>query len=168
MSSWHKYDLEPHGSLVEEVPPREDVSSDRPLSMSVPSLAADPGRIRLLEGLSKEERNAILGAASYRRLSRHTVVRIKKNGQIICFFSSKALPGISSSHQAARKYICSGLRPERYSVARPFCRHHRSFSLAQNLSKTAACSYGNATQYELSLHDTPDYWRMPWPLRLTT
>ena len=74
MSSWHKYDLEPHGSLVEEVPPREDVSSDRPLSMSVPSLAADPGRIRLLEGLSKEERNAILGAASYRRLSRHTVV----------------------------------------------------------------------------------------------
>ena len=74
MSSWHKYDLEPHGSLVEEVPPREDVSSDRPLSMSVPSLAADPGRIRLLEGLSREERNAILGAASYRRLSRHTVV----------------------------------------------------------------------------------------------
>ena len=74
MSSWHKYDLEPHGSLVGEVPPREDVSSDRPLSMSVASLAADPFRIRLLEGLSREERNAILGAASYRRLSRHTVV----------------------------------------------------------------------------------------------
>lgn len=74
MSSWHKYDLEPHGSLVEELPPREDAGYDRPLPMSVASLAADPFRIRLLKGLCREERNAILGAASYRRLSRHTVV----------------------------------------------------------------------------------------------
>lgn len=59
---------------MEEGPSRAGAGSDRPFRMSVASLAADPFRIRLLERLSREERNAILGAASYRRLSRHTVV----------------------------------------------------------------------------------------------
>ena len=74
MSSWHKCDLEPHGSPVEDTSPRASPGSDRPFRMNAAWLAADPFRIRLLEGLSREERNAILGAASYRRLSRHTVV----------------------------------------------------------------------------------------------
>ena len=75
MSSWHKYDLEPQGSATEEGLPHACAGSDRPsFRLNVASLAADPLRIRLLEGLSREERNSILEAASYRRLSRHTVV----------------------------------------------------------------------------------------------
>jgi len=42
--------------------------------VDVASLAADPLKIRLLEGLSREERMVVLGAATNRQLSRHTVV----------------------------------------------------------------------------------------------
>jgi CRP-like cAMP-binding protein len=59
---------------VKDGPPDACAASDRSSGLNVASLAADPFRIRLLEGLSGEERNDILGAASYRRLSRHTVV----------------------------------------------------------------------------------------------
>jgi CRP-like cAMP-binding protein len=74
VSSWQRCELEPQGSAVKDGPPHACAASDRPSRLNVASLAADPSRLRLLEGLSNEERNAILGAASYRRLSRHTVV----------------------------------------------------------------------------------------------
>ena len=74
MSSWHKCDLEPHGSPVEDTSPRASAGSDRPFRLNAGWLATDPLRIRLLEGLSREERHSILAAASCRRLSRHTVV----------------------------------------------------------------------------------------------
>ena len=74
VSSWQRYELEPQGNAAEEGPSHVCAGYDRSFHRSVASLAADPVRIRLLEGLSTEDRNAILGAASYRRLSRHTVV----------------------------------------------------------------------------------------------
>ena len=59
---------------MKDGPPHACAASDRSSGLNVASLAADPCRIRLLEGLSREERITILGAASYRRISRHTVV----------------------------------------------------------------------------------------------
>ena len=168
MSSWHKYELEPQGSPVEEVPPHACAGSDRPFRMSVASLAADPVRIRLLEGLSREERNAILGAASYRRLSRHTVVTNQEERANHLFLLLKGSARYFFITPGGQKIYLFWLASGEIFGGATLLPNHRSFSLAQKLSKTAACSYGNATQYELSLHDTPDYWRTPWPLRLTT
>ena len=74
MSSWNKCELEPQGNAVEEGPPHACAGSDRASRLNVASLAADPVRIRLLDGLSREERIVVLGAATNRQLSRHTVV----------------------------------------------------------------------------------------------
>lgn len=49
-------------------------SSDRLFRLDVASLAGDSFRVRLLDGLSEEERHSILAAAAYRRFSRHSVI----------------------------------------------------------------------------------------------
>jgi len=122
--------------------------------MSVASLAADPFRIRLLEGLSREERDSILGAASYRRLSRHTVVTNQADRANHLFLLLKGSAQYFFIAPGGQKICFSGLPRERYSAARPFFRNHRAFSLAPKLSETAACSFGNATRYEFWLQDT--------------
>ena len=88
--------------------------------MNVASLAADPLRIRLLDGLSREERIVVLGAATYRRLSRHTVATNQEERANHLFLLLKGSARYFLSHQTARKYTCSGLGPERYSEVRPF------------------------------------------------
>jgi len=130
--------------------------------MSVASLAADPFRIRLLEGLSREERDSILGAASYRRLSRHTVVTNQADRAITCFFSSKALPGISSSHQAARKYVslaCLGRdsrRRDPSSGTIALSRWHRNCQ--RQLRARLATQHDTNSGCKI-----PKFWRTGWP-----
>jgi len=68
LSSGQKSESQPWNSA-----PRAWASSDQLLRFDVASLVTDPSRVRLLEGLSKEDRHSILAAASYRRLSRHSV-----------------------------------------------------------------------------------------------
>lgn len=152
MSSWNK--LEPRNCSVEE-PPHARAGSDRASRVDVASLAADRGRIRLLDGLSTEERIVVLGAATNRQLSRHTVVTNQEERANQLFLLPKGSARYFFIAPDGQKYTCSGLGAERYSEARPFCQNHRSFSLAPKLSKTAASSCGNATRYELSLHQYP-------------
>ncbi len=115
VSSWHKYELEPQGCG----PPNACAGSDRPFRMSVASLVADPFRIRLLEGLSREERDSILGAASYRRLSRHTVVTNQADRANHLFLLLKGSARYFFIAPGGQKICFSSLPRERYSAARP-------------------------------------------------
>ena len=54
--------------------PHAGPTSDTTRRSDVASLIADPSRVRLLEGLSKADRNSILEAALYRGFSGHSVV----------------------------------------------------------------------------------------------
>ena len=73
MSSWNKCGLESRNCSVEE-PPHARAGSDRASRLNLASMVADSLKIRLLEGLSRAERIVVLGAATYRHVSRHTVV----------------------------------------------------------------------------------------------
>jgi len=73
VSSWNKCELEPRNCSVEE-PPHARAGSDRASRLNLASMVADSLKIRLLEGLSRAERIVVLGAATYRHVSRHTVV----------------------------------------------------------------------------------------------
>ena len=74
MSSWNKCELEPRKLLCGGASTRARWLCNRASRLNVASLAADPLKIRLLDGLSREERIVVLGAATNRQLSRHTVV----------------------------------------------------------------------------------------------
>lgn len=54
--------------------PHTQTGSDRLSRLDVGSLAADSPRVRLLAGLSEEERSSILEAAAFKRFPRHSVV----------------------------------------------------------------------------------------------
>lgn len=74
MSPQHKYEPEPRSNVVKGSPPHAWAGSDQVFRFDVNSVVTDPSRIRLLEGLSKEERHSVLTAASCQRLSRQSVV----------------------------------------------------------------------------------------------
>jgi len=74
MSTWPKcrFDLQPGTSThlrVQSLP-----MSDPMANSEVISLAVNDSKARLLQGLSKFDRNSVLAAASYRRFSRSSVV----------------------------------------------------------------------------------------------
>jgi CRP-like cAMP-binding protein len=73
LSLGQKSESQPLGSAIKNTSPRACGGSNQLLRFDVGSLATSPSRVRLLEGLSKEERHSILAAASYRRLSCHSV-----------------------------------------------------------------------------------------------
>jgi CRP-like cAMP-binding protein len=74
VSSWHKHKPRPQGGVLGQGLAQAGPASDTIRRSDVASLIADPSRVRLLEGLSKSDRNSILAAASYRGFSGHSVV----------------------------------------------------------------------------------------------
>jgi CRP-like cAMP-binding protein len=74
VSSWQKHKPRARGGVLGHGLPHAGPASGTMQRLDVASLIADPSRVRLLEGLSKADRNSIVAAASYRRFSSHSVV----------------------------------------------------------------------------------------------
>ena len=62
VSSWKNTSLS-HGTALWRSPPHACAGSDRAFRLNLASMVADSLKIRLLEGLSREDRIVVLGAA---------------------------------------------------------------------------------------------------------